>query len=65
MELNIPANIRSWLYVAIVLGGPVVFYLMTKGWIGDAELALWTAITMGVAALARLNVTPDVPGDRA
>lgn len=65
MELNIPANIRSWLYVAIVLGGPIIFYLLTKGWIGDTELALWTGITSAVALLAKLNVTPDVPGSRA
>lgn len=57
-NLNPPANVRSVLYVVIMLGGPIIAYLQIKHpeIIGTAELALWTALTSAVALMAGLNV---------
>lgn len=64
-NLNPPASLRKALYIITTLGGPIIAYLQIKNpdLIGNAELALWTALTSAVALMAGLNVTPDGGGE--
>lgn len=64
--LNPPANVRTILYVIIMLGGPIVAYLQIKhpDIIGTAEIALWTALVSAVTLMAGLNVS-TAPTDDA
>lgn len=61
MTVNLTRRARLALYVANVLGTPVVVYLRAKGIIGDFELTLWGTEVTAVMALAGLNVSasPD------
>lgn len=59
MNINLSARVRKALYVLVALGSPVVAYVALKGYVGDAEVALWTALVTAVSALAGFNVTPD------
>lgn len=63
--LNPPANVRTILYVIIMLGGPIVAYLQIKhpDIIGTAEIALWTALVSAVTLMAGLNVSTAPGGD--
>lgn len=58
-DLNLPSKVRAALYVILMIGAPIVAYCQIKGFIGTAEVGLWTALTVAVAGLARLNVSPD------
>lgn len=58
MELNLPRNVRAGLYILIIVGSPVIGYLSMSEFIGANEVALWSALTTAVAAVARLNLTP-------
>lgn len=52
MRINIPARVRFALYIITAVGTPIVAYLLTKGYIGDAEVTLWFAEVTVVSALA-------------
>lgn len=56
MRVNLPRRWRLALYVINAIGTPVVVYAKAKGWIGDLEVALWSAEVAAVFALAGLNV---------
>lgn len=58
MDLHINRNVRAALYVGIVIGTPVITYLHSAQIIGNNEVGLWNALTMAVAAMAALNLTP-------
>jgi len=58
MELNIPDNVRGWIYVSIIFLMPTLTYLSETDRIGTAEVALASAYIMAAAMLARLNITP-------
>lgn len=60
MNINVPEKLRGWLYVIVLLGGPLVAYAMDKGWLGMQELVLWTGLTTIVATIARFNLAPSV-----
>ena len=62
MTLNPSRRVRAILYVATLVGTPVVVYLQAKGVIGDLELTLWGAEVTAVSAMAALN-TPTSPQD--
>lgn len=57
MILNPPPKIRAAVYVFTALATPVMTYLLVKGYIGEAEMALWGAEMTAVFAMAGLNVT--------
>lgn len=59
MKINLPYKIRLGLYIVTGLSGPVMVYLLAKGWIGTLEMGLYTAEMSFVSILAALNVTPD------
>ncbi len=63
MTINIPSQVRSALYVLLVIGSPIVGYLAIAqpDIIGPNEVGLWSALTAAIALLARLNLTPDAP----
>jgi len=55
MTLNPSRRIRAALYVANMIGTPVVAYALAKGWIGTLEVTLWSAEATATFALAGLN----------
>lgn len=61
MKINVPPTLRFALYVATVLGTPLVAYLRARGIIGDLEVTLWGAEVAAVTAMAAFNVpSPSV-----
>lgn len=56
MDINVPAKVRSWIYIVGIIGQPIMVYLVDKGLIGTTELALWAALTAAAFGLARLNI---------
>lgn len=59
MKLNIPYKIRAGIYVANLVGTPIVAYLLSKHIIGSLEVNLWSAEVAVVFALAGLNTSPN------
>lgn len=57
MNFNPNYKVRAGLYILIALGTPVVAYLRARGYLGDLEVALYTALVSVVSGLAALNVT--------
>jgi hypothetical protein len=57
MKFNLPNRVRAALYVFTSLGTPVVAYAFAKEWIGELEVALWSAEVAVVTAMAALNTT--------
>lgn len=59
-DIGVPRKVRSFLYVLLVIGSPIVGYLAIAQpeWVGPNEVALWSALTAAVALIARLNLTP-------
>lgn len=57
MKINIPFRYRVGIYLANVLGTPVVVYLRAKGIIGDLELTLWGAEIAAAFVVAGLNAS--------
>lgn len=57
MKINVPFRVRVALYLANVLGTPVVVYLRAKGFIGDLELTLWGAEIAAAFVVAGLNAS--------
>lgn len=55
MTLNPPRRIRAVIYVANMLGTPVIAYALAKGWIGTLEVGLWSGEVTAAFALAGLN----------
>jgi len=49
---NLPPKFRFFLYVLASLGSLVAAYLFAKGYVGDAELALWAGIVAIINGLA-------------
>lgn len=65
MRANPSSRWRLGIYIANVIGAPLMAYAKAKGWIGDLEMQLWSAEVTAAFALAGLNVrsTPkDDPG---
>jgi hypothetical protein len=59
MTLNPPRKVRAAIYVANLIGTPVVAYLLAKGYIGNLELSLWGAEATAAFALAGLNTPAE------
>ena len=59
MTITIPAKIRQALYIFTAVGTPVVIYLVAKGFIGEVEMALWSAEVLVVGGLAAYKATPE------
>jgi hypothetical protein len=59
MRINLSRRHRLAIYVLNVIGTPVIVYAKAKGWIGDLEVALWSAEVAAAFALAGLNVSAD------
>lgn len=57
--LHIPSQVRSALYIILMLGAPVVAYLQIENIIGANEVALWAGLSSVIALIARLNLTKD------
>ena len=60
MTINLPSKVRAFLYIFTSIGSLVMTYLAVTGIVGSNEVALWTGFSAFIAALAGLNVTPDV-----
>lgn len=52
MPINIPPAVRFALYLLSALGSVVAAYLFAKGYVGDAELALWAGVVAIINGLA-------------
>lgn len=50
--INISPRIRFALYLLSALGSVVAAYLFAKGYVGDAELALWAGVVAIINGLA-------------
>lgn len=59
MSFNIPYKVRATIYVANLLGAPLIGYLLARGIIGELEVQLWTAEVAAAFALAGLNVSKN------
>jgi hypothetical protein len=59
----IPPVARFVLYLLSAIGTPVVGYLLAKGYIGEAETALWGGLVVIVNAIAASNVTEPYSGE--
>lgn len=57
MKANVPSKVRLVIYLVNVLGTPVIAYANARGWIGELEVALWSAEVAAAFALAGLNVS--------
>lgn len=55
LEFTIPARVRFYIYIANLLGSPVMAYLLARGVIGTLEVGLWAAEMTAAFALAGLN----------
>lgn len=62
MRVNLPHQVRAALYILTGLAGPVMVYLLAKGYIGTLEMALFSSEVAFVNIMAALNVTnPSTP----
>lgn len=57
MTLNLPSRVRAALYVITAVGTPAVAYLLVKHYIGEAEVAFWSAEVTVVSVMAALNTS--------
>jgi len=62
MSLNPPYKVRAALYVLTMIGTPVMAYLLSKGYIGTLEMALWSGEVSVVSALAAFNTSSATDG---
>ena len=60
MTVNLSRRTRIAIYVANVLGTPVVAYAHARGWIGDLEVGLWSTEVAAAFVLAGLNAPSGV-----
>lgn len=58
MRVNLPTNVRFAIYVITGLGQILLTYLTAKELIGTDEIALWTALSAFVTAMAAVNTSP-------
>lgn len=58
-SINPSSRVRKALYIITAIGSPIIAYVALKGYVGEAEVALWTALVSVVSALAGFNVSPD------
>ena len=56
MRFNIPAKARIAIYIVTALGAPVMAYLFAKGYVGELEVGLFSALVTAVNGMAALNV---------
>lgn len=56
MTLNLPRRTRVAIYLANVIGAPIVAYAFAKGWIGELEVTLYGSEVSAAFLLAGLNV---------
>jgi len=56
MNVNLPPNVRQAIYIANVLGTPLMAYFLVVGIIGKNEVALWAAEMTAAYGLAAINV---------
>jgi hypothetical protein len=60
MRVNPSKRVRAAIYVANVLGAPLVAYAFAKGWIGELEVTLYGSEVSAAFLLAGLNTqTPE------
>lgn len=50
--INIPPAVRFGLYILAAVGSVIAAYLFAKGYVGDAELALWAGLVGIINGLA-------------
>jgi hypothetical protein len=55
--IPIPPNVRFGLYVVYAIGSAIATYLAAKSIVGEAEIALWTALGAILTAIAASNVS--------
>jgi len=55
--MNLPANVRSAIYVLTAIGTPLVAYLGQENVIDSFWVGLWAVLTTAILTLARLNVS--------
>lgn len=53
---SIPANVRTALYVAYAILGPVLIYTAANGWTSEPEYALYVGIGTAFGLTAAANV---------
>ena len=56
MTINIPAKVRTILYILTVLTAPLMAYLQITEVIGTNEINLYLAYVTAIAAMAGFNV---------
>jgi hypothetical protein len=59
MTINPPRRVRALIYVANVLGAPLIAYAFAKGWVGELEVTLFSAEVSAAFLLAGLNTAPE------
>lgn len=59
MTFSLDFRIRAALYILTALGTPLVAYLNARGWIGELEVALWSAEVAVIMGMAGLYVSDD------
>ena len=57
MRFNLPSRARVVIYIVTALGAPVMAYLFAKGYIGELEVGLFSALVTAVNGMAALNVS--------
>lgn len=63
MTITMPLWLRTVLYVAATLGTPVVAYARGHGWIGDAEVELWSAEVAAAGITSIIHRVKNAPAD--
>lgn len=58
-RIQLPARVRTILYVLTAVGSPIIAYLGTEGRLDDFYVGLFAVIVTAVNALALSNITPD------
>lgn len=57
MQINLSPRVRATVYIVTAVGTPVVAYLLSKGIIGNLEVALWSAEVTVANTMAALNTS--------
>lgn len=59
MNMILPSQVRSVLYVLSAVVTPVLAYLADQGTISVFWAGLWLVVNSAILGLARVNVTPE------
>lgn len=59
MKYNLPANVRTVVYVVVAILSPTMAYLNTAGTVSDFAFGLFSVVVTAVMGLATINVTSD------